>query len=404
MKFPLPIFSFILLLSLVVHALDSGKQPALVKTVPAAADILKWHFTPQGAFSQGRNQLWIPGEKPNTFSTDGILLNTVYSRQNLYYATIVLEKTAEKASENGLIAITVFSGNAGRLYCIEVPYTYDQPYPSVCVLDQGGALIIGQNDTGRVRFYSGNGTHFEEIELFPGSRYDMERPLYMDPGADGKKIIIAAQERGASPAGSPAPEPDGNPNLFLFSHDGRLIWQKELPEYATSGVALSPDGEHIIADNYTMHSEGRLIRKAHLLDARGTITNTFDFLFRNARFSADSKHLLISSNRFAKLYDLDADRFTWNYTVDDPSAMIAAGDISSDGSVTTLLLGNSAFVQESGFVFKNPRLLIYASSEEKETLVPVEGILHRNPEVWIAPETTDIYVGFKNSYHIYRVQ
>ena len=396
-----PVALFVFLVGIGRNNADNTFSFELDKTVNLEENVTKWNFQSDRILVQSGDKIvQLETGQVQTFEK-GRLLNTFFSKDGRYYAAMELTDQDDSNTGTKVILITVSSIEDKEQYQIQMNQGFDEPYPMILVSDKDGSLVMGYNATGQLIFYSSEGARFAETELFPGSGYDLERTLYMDAAADGARIAVAAQERAAAPKGSPAPEPDGNPKVFLFNSSADLMWEKELEEYNTSVLSVSPDGNSIITNAYTIDIHGKLLKKARLFDRQGRLVETFDMLFKNARFSDNSKNLLMADNRRAISYNFETSMLIWEYEIANPAEMITAGRISNKGDVSALLVATNRF-RDDGFVFEDPELIIYSQRDKSLQQIPLKKQLFTSPGLWMSPNASEIYVGLQDSYQIFR--
>jgi len=399
-KFLVPVLVILLIYSMYKNIAFSGPTYRLKTTVLLDHSISKWNFGDNGIFARMNNRIIkFEGEDRAEIETDQ-LLKIHFSKTNRFYATVSFadERVTEKERT---ILINSYNGLNEKLYTLSFDGYYDQPYPVLSLSDFNGALAIGHIAEGVIEFYSETGDLVQKHVLFPESEFNFEKNMAMDRSIQPENIAVAAQERSAAPAGSSAPNPDGNPHVFVFSQDGILLWEKTLSEFSITSVSISPAGNYLITNNFTIDKNGQLTKNALLLDQSGNELKSFNILYKNAVFSDDSNRLLMTNNKAARTYDVSGQKYVWDYVIQDNEMMISAARISHDGNLSALLLGKNEFTKE-GFIFTQPKLLISKHSDNTIREIPLQDQVLLQPELWISPKNNDIYVGTKNSLQIYQ--
>ncbi|NIT56708.1 MAG: hypothetical protein GWN00_10885, partial [Aliifodinibius sp.] len=165
--------------------------------------------------------------------------------------------------------VDIYSSSGEKRYSLNRNQYYDDSIPSVVISDLDGSVIMGQNTVGKLWFYDQDGELRREVELFPDASYDLERILHLDLSEDGTRLAVVASKRGASHLGSKAPHPSGEPHLFLLTHTGDELWKKALPDFNSSATAISKNGDHLIANSYTVDIPGNLQKQSLLFNDNG---------------------------------------------------------------------------------------------------------------------------------------
>jgi hypothetical protein len=263
--------------------------------------------------------------------------------------------------------------------------------------------IIGQNTTGEILFYDSNGSLLRKVALFSDAEYDLERILQIDLSRDGTTAAMVAGKRGASPAGSDAPRPSADPYLFLFSLNGEELLRKPLPDSNTSAAAISDNSQYIAASSYTIAIEGDITKRTIIFDNTGGEIGQVDMLFKLARFSSDSKFLILADNNTAKVVSLTNGMTVWSHTIPKREGMISAADISNKGEIAVLLIAENEF-RDGTFIYTNPRLIVLNSNGASLQELEMSDQEFETPALNLSDGSTKIFVGFKNAYQIYQVK
>jgi len=329
-------------------------------------------------------------------------LSVIFSKGGNFFAVIRTDNTSARPNDYHNITVEVFRLDGKKIYSISRSESYDDVIPIVVVSDRDGAVIIGQNSNAQIWFYDPAGELIERVSLFQEIEYDLERNLSIDVSSEGNTVAVVSGQRGSSPAGSEAINPSAEPQQFLFTSDGELLWKKELTKYNSTGTAISPDGSFIATNNYTIDMQGNVSKTTVVFDADGQEVMTIEILFKHAVFSANSNTLLLMENSAAQLVDLSAADLLWRYEVNPSERIITAGSLSENGEIASLLLAKSEY-RDGEFIFVEPELQILDHQGNDVQKIEVFDQTFLNPSLKIANDSREIFVGFKNSYQIYRV-
>ena len=237
----------ILLAFFLLFSQSNDDQFELVKSENFAKSINNWQFpTAKPVIAVENKQItWQSTSETNQFNLPDDVLRVIFSKNSNYFGIVRLTKFSESGKNNQKLRIEIYSANREKLYELERIHYYDDSFPLTAISDLDGSLIIGQNTTGELWFYDPNGSLLNKVQLFSDAEYDLERMLYADISKDGTVVVIAAGKRGASPAGSNAPNPSAEPHLFLFSIKGEKFWENPLPDFNTSATVISDKGQYI---------------------------------------------------------------------------------------------------------------------------------------------------------------
>jgi hypothetical protein len=239
--------------------------------------------------------------------------------------------------------------------------------------------------------------------LFRDTEYDLERILQIDLSKDGTTVAIVAGKRGASPAGSNAPDPSAEPHLFLFSLNGMELFRKPLPDFNTSATAISDNSQYIAANSYTAAIDGNITKRTIIVDNTGKKIGQVNVLFKQADFTSDSKFLILADNNVAKVFNLTTRKISWSYSISEWEGMITAVDISNNGEISALLVAKSNF-GDGTFMFTNSRLKILNSGGNLLQELEMTDQEFEKPALNLSDDSKKIFIGFRNAYQIYQVK
>lgn len=395
----------ILLAFFLLFSQSNDDQFELVKSENFAKSINNWQFpTAKPVIAVENKQItWQSTSETNQFNLPDDVLRVIFSKNSNYFGIVRLTKFSESGKNNQKLRIEIYSANREKLYELERIHYYDDSFPLTAISDLDGSLIIGQNTTGELWFYDPNGSLLNKVQLFSDAEYDLERMLYADISKDGTVVAIAAGKRGASPAGSNAPNPSAEPHLFLFSIKGEKFWENPLPDFNTSATVISDKGQYIAVSSYTIDMGGNITKNAIIFDNTGKEIGHVNILFKQARFSPDSKSLILADNNVATVFDLTADSISWSHRISKKEGMIAAVDISNKGEIAALLVAKNEY-KEGGFIFTNPQIKILDSNGKLLQELKMDDQEFEKPSLNLSDDAKNIFIGFKNAYQIYQAQ
>jgi hypothetical protein len=361
--------------------------------------VKSWIFAGKYNIAVGKQQLQFL-EQDEGYSRklpEGTLF-TVFSKGFQYYAAVRL---LNEEGQDKIFNIDVFSIDNRKMYSLQFPNEYDEPYPFVVVSDADGSLILGKGITAEMLFYDHTGRLLREIKIFSDAGYDLERMMHIDISRDGSEVAVAAGKRGASSKDSATPNPSAEPHVFLFDPAGNEIWRKALPGFNTSVISISGNGDYIAANSYTVDVEGGITRNALVLDRKGTEIGRTDMLFKFARFSPGSRFLLLGNNSSAYLMEVSRATVLWRQTIDSEDGMFTAGSLADDARTAVLLVAENEY-RHGEFVFVNPTLKILERSGDLTQSIQLPGQTFIRASLKFSEDGRQILVGFSNGYHIYR--
>ncbi|RMF60080.1 MAG: hypothetical protein D6748_04865 [Calditrichaeota bacterium] len=401
------LFILSLLISPLLYSQESaGVRFELVKSKTLPKSVHRWLFPGEKTIiSIGEDQItWQRNSEIRRFTLPKDVLKVITSKGGNYFAIVRLSPLSEQnLKESRALRIEVYTAGQEHLYTIERPLEYDDPLPLIALSDREGALVIGRNTTGELRFFNSEGKVLRTVRLFEGVGYDMERALQIDLTRDGEMAAVVAGKRGASPAGSNAPHPSAEPHLFLFSLQGVELWRTPLPDFNTSAVAISDNGQYIAANSYTITLGGKFTKRTLVYDRSGNEIGQANILFKRAAFSPDEKFLILADNHLATVMNLETGNIPWHYSLSKGEGMITAVAVSNGGEISALLVARSE-LGEGTFMFTNPRLKILNSTGDLQQELELTGQVFEKPALKLSADAKKIFIGFRNAYQVYRTK
>src|SRR4030042_2519682 len=189
-----------------------------------------WFFTASRQIALTTDQIvFLRDREMEIFSLPLQYLKTSFSNKGPYFVIQTLNplKSLEKIDRE--LTLTIYSDINQESYRIIRKVYYDHSLPAVAISGADGSMVLGENDSGELWFYDGNGNLLRQVVLFPEAEYDLEKVLDVDISEDGSRVAVVAGKRGGSPAGSNAIDANPGTPLFFFSREGKGIWRQKLP-------------------------------------------------------------------------------------------------------------------------------------------------------------------------------
>lgn len=324
---------------------------------------------------------------------------TVASREGYFFGVLSLtEEPADKRFK--LLKFDVYTLPGQKMYTLSRTQFYDDSPLAVAISDKDGAVILGQRTTGKLWFHDRNGDLIKEVTLFPDAAYDLERVLALHLSVDGQRLAVVASKRGASPAGSDVANPSGEPSVFLFNQNGEQLWRKFLPEFNTSSVGISPDGEFILANNYTVDMQGDVKKATLLFNKEGKEMAGIDLLFKYVDFSPDSKYVILAENNVAQTLELATGKILWTQQISKDDGMIATVELSNSAKIAAVLVAKNEF-KDDAFLFMQPVLKIYDQAGDLQQEIEMTDESFVKPELKLSADHRTLKIGFRDSYRVY---
>jgi hypothetical protein len=394
----------ILLAFFLLYSQSNDGQFELVKSESFAKSINNWQFpTAKPIIAIENKQItWQSAYETNQFNLPEDVFRVIFSKNSNYFGIVRSNRSLESGKNNQKLQIEIYSASREKLYELERIHYYDDSFPLIAISDLDGSVIIGQNTTSEIWFYNSNGSLVRKVQLFDDAEYDLERILQIDLSKNGTAAIVAGK-RGASPTGSNAPNPSAEPHLLLFSKDGVELLRKSLPDFNSIATVISDNGQYIAVNSYTVALDGNITKRTIIFDNTGREIGEVNLLFKQARFSSDSKSLILADNNVATVYDLATENISWSYHISKEEGMIAAVDISNKGEIAALLVAKSEFKDKS-FIFTDPQIKILDSNGKLLQELQMADQQFEKPALNLSDDAKIIFIGFKNAYQIYRAQ
>lgn len=231
----------------------------------------------------------------------------------------------------------------------------DDPLPQICLNANGSALLLGQSTAAQVMFFAAAGETLGAKKLFENVAYSNERAMFL--AADGQSFLVLSQN---------TPTPVNSPTLVCFTAAGEEKWRRDLPAGTPGGVAVSPNGNWILAGRYQITNDNRVESSLHLFDGSGALRATVHGLFRQAHFAENGQHLLLMDRRQLRLINLPDAKQLWQYNLPRRNEMFVSIASDANGENHFALAAVSSF-KNGRFIFEQARLIKFNASGRQQS-------------------------------------
>ncbi len=331
----------------------------------------------------------------------GNLPNPLFSPNGKFVASIASDANPTREDQENEWQLRIFDDQFELISQIKLPRYLDENAPAMAISNRDGSVITGRPATGELRFLSPNGEIRREITLFADADFDLERSLILRISADGQRIAVLASKRGAAPADSNAPNPDGEPHLIIFSANGDEISRTRLPGFAANQLRINPGGDQFLVNGYTVHqNSGAIERYASLYNENGKVVWQGDILFKHAAFSENDEHLVLADNQRILAVDIAAKGQLWDAEFAPENGMISAVAIANTGDAAVLVAKNE--FRDGVFLFEQPQLQLRNLSGEMLQNIDVSQHTFEQPGLQLSPNGDVLKIGFRHSFQMYR--
>ena len=269
----------------------------------------------------------------------------------------------------------------------------------IAISEVGEDWLSGRSAMGTIELWQGEKRRMANLVLFADAEHDLERTMIIRYRPSGEKFAVLASKRGAAPADSPAKNPNGEPYLFIFAADGKLLSQIALPGYAANRLVVSDAA--ILVNSYKVYEKtGNIERKALLFNWDGKVQWETDLLFKTAGFSEDGKKVFLADNQRAMAYDMDTQFILWDQNFSETELQIVSGAISNHAE-TAILLAKNTFA-DGRFQFVSPVLQILHQTGRRIQTLNFDTESLQNPAIWLSPKGERLLIGFQHSLYQFR--
>jgi hypothetical protein len=305
----------------------------------------------------------------DTVEISGIFLkHWVSSNGN---AIAVLEKTASAKDGNNESSLILrwFDRDGRQMGSYNFSQHSDDPLPQILFNATGSHLVVTQPAMARLIFLNNNGQTLRESPVFSEAPYLLERPFFM--AASAEAFIVLSQPTPSTNVEAVAPV------CIRFTTSGEEQWRRELPAGTAGGLAISDDGELIVASRYIVdvtNNTSRVESTISLLQRDGKLLANVNGLFRKALFAQDHARLLLMDRRQLRALDIPSSKVRWQATLSRRAEMFVDIAANADQDKVFALVGSSVF-KENRFVFENARLLGFDNKGRQQVEQPLKTVL-----------------------------
>jgi hypothetical protein len=229
--------------------------------------------------------------------------------------------------------------------------------------------MIAQPVTAKLIFLNNEGQTLRESFIFSKAPYSQERPFFM--AASAEAFVVLTQFMPLTNAKAIAPV------CMRFSASGEEQWRRELPAGTAGGLAISDDGELIVASRYLVHvadNGSRVESTISLLQRDGKLLANGDGLFRKAIFARDNSRLLLMDRRQLRALDIPNGKVLWQVNLSRRAEMFVDMAANAEQDKVFALVGSSVF-KENRFVFESVRLIGFDNKGQQIIEMPVKTAL-----------------------------
>ncbi len=375
---------------------DSVAVPSVdawMVTGETAAEFRRSYFVREGRLAR-------PGSPGFSATLPAGTVARVISSRNGAFFGILSVAPAEAPNGTQSLKLSVFAASGALVYEIGQSRHFDDPLPAVGISGRDGAAVLGQGATATVQFWDGRGELQQQVALFPGAGYDLERVLTLDLSRDGGTVAIVAAEQSAAPSGSDGADPAGA-FLFRFTPDGRETGRAPLPHPVPAAVAISGDGEFIAAASYATAPQTLLPKTTMVFNRDGAAVAELPLLFRHAAFAGAAGVALLAEKQSAVALHLRDGSVLWQREIPRSEGLISAVQISESGHVSALLVGQS-ILESGGFVYTDPVLKLIDEQGSLHQNLAIKYQNFRKPTLKMSADGRHIFVGLADGYRIYQ--
>ena len=342
-----------------------GKEPVQLTYHLAAEELLPGPWTAT-SFAGDRPAILVTDEFMQFLDPSGQILAHLerspqsrffLSKEGNFIGIQELSVAGEKRGSPRMLSLTLYSRDGRKLWSLKQPLGGDEPVPSFYLSDPGRVVMV-QPLQGIISFLDEQGSLAGEVRLFPGAMDETERGVACAFSADGNYVAVNILLHHARPGDEMSPRGKGRSYLVLFDSRGKEIWRRELEQEISDRVAISPNGQAVVAGAYSVKGLDAVQRATYLYDAGGELIGAFDFPFRQAAFSWDGRFLLLGQKNSIHLLDTQTGQVLWEKMLPGEAGQIRALDLSPDGSLALAQLARGAYLGPR-FVYASPRVLLF---------------------------------------------
>ena len=321
------------------------------------------------------------------------------SKEGNFIGIQELSVAGEKRGSVRMLSLTLYSRDGKKLWSLKQPLGGDEPVPSFYLSDSGRVVMV-QPLQGIISFLDEQGSLAGEARLFPGATDETERGVACAFSADGNYIAVNILLHHARPGDEMSPRGKGRSYLVLFDSRGKEIWRRELEQEISDRVAISPNGQVIVAGGYSVKGIGSIVRATYLYDGQGDLLATLNFPFRQAVFSCEGHFLLLGQKNSIHLLDTQTGQVLWEKMLPGEAGQLRTLDLSPDGSLALAQLARGAYLGPR-FIYASPRVLLFDEQGHQiwQEDFPEDSFIQ--PVARFLQDGSSFLLAFHNRYLIY---
>ncbi len=305
----------------------------------------------------------------NTAEISGTFLKHWASSNGSAIAVLEKAASAKDGNDQSSLILRWFDRDGRQMGRHNFLQHSDDPLPQISFNATGSHLVVAQPAIARLIFLNNNGQTLRESFIFSEAPYSQERPFFI--AASAEAFVVLSQFMPSTSSDVVAPV------CMSFSTSGEEQWRRELPAGAASGLAVSDDGELIVASRYLVHvaeNGSRVESTISLLQRDGKLLANVDGLFRKAVFTQDNTRLLLMDRRQLRALEIPSGKVLWQVNLSRRAEMFVDIAANAEQDKVFALVGSSVF-KENRFVFENARLLGFDDSGRQQFELPMKTTL-----------------------------
>jgi hypothetical protein len=408
-KLPLLLVTIVIAILLIVVAQrkDDTAQFEEVSHTTYPEAISAWRFIQPTTAAGDVKLLRLDKRQTVLENTNSVVLATItgqlpfpiFSANGNRFATIHSLQKPDTKQQITEWQIDFFDATLNKKYVVKVPRFIDETEPAIALSEVGEDWLSGRSAMGTIELWQGVKRRMTNIVLFEDAEHDLERTMIIRYRPTGEGFAVLASKRGAATADSPAENPNGEPYLFIFAADGKLLSRMALPGYAANRLVVCNSA--ILVNSYKVFKKnGEVERKALIYDWEGNLQWETDLLFKIASFSNDGKKIFMADNQRALTYDLESQFVLWEHLYNETDRQIVSGAICNNAE-TAVLLAKNTFA-DGRFLFINPTVEVISPSGRTAQILKFDEESLQNPAIWLSPTGDRLFLGFQHSLYQFR--
>lgn len=308
-------------------------------------------------------------EGRDTAEISGTFLKHWVSANGSVVAVLEKAATAKDGNDESALILRWFDRSGRQMDVYNLSQHSDDPLPQILFNATGSHLVVAQPAIARLIFLNNAGQTLRESFIFPDAPYSQERPFFLAPSAEA--FVVLSQFMPSTSAEAVAPI------CLRFSTSGEEQWRRELPAGIAGSLAISDDGELIVASRYIVdvtNNKSHVESTISLLQRDGKLLANVDGLFRKAVFAQDHARLLLMDRRQLRALSVPSGKVLWQANLSRRAEMFVDIAANAEQDKVFALTGASVF-KENRFVFENARLLGFDNSGRQQFEQPLKAAL-----------------------------